>query len=749
MKKILILLIANCFYLSSATAQLWQILPTNDKPFGTQLIHPRQFITAKLDINAFNQLQTQFSVSEQANNITLELPQPNGEIQEFYIYENPVLPADLQGKYPVIKTYTGIAVNNSACIAKIDFTYMGFHAMVMDFGNTYFIDPYVRENQNLYLVYYKKNFVKQLNHLMHCELDENKDENAISLTHQLDLESLKSSNGLNKTFGTTKRTYDLAMACTGEYAVAVAGANPTKAAVLSAIVTSVNRVSGVYEKEFATHFNLVPNNDTLINLNGTTDPYNNTSSSAMLANNTSTINARIGSTTYDIGHVFSTGGGGLASLGCVCGSSKGSGVTGSPNPVGDPFDIDYVAHEIGHQFGGNHTFDANGTQAGSCNGNRSGSSAYEPGSGTTIMAYAGICNTDNIQSNSDAYFHIRSLNSISTFMAGGGNACATSTTLTNATPTFTTSTFTANYNVPYKTFFEVSRDAVDTDNDTVYYCWEQYNRATNGMAWNTATKTNPIFRSDMPTKSPQRVFPKIENCLANLYNAKGYRVADTNRTVTLKLCARSVRNGYGTFNYMDDSIVLNNIITPTLFRVTSHATAQTLTSGTTTTITWDVAGTNAGTVNTPNVNIYMSDAGGKNYPYLLAANTPNDGSESLVVPFANLTNVRFKVKGANNVFFDLNDGNLEIKSNAPASIADNQLSQIQVYPNPTTGLLVCKNITTTTNVKVINTLGLVVKQIELNSNNTTLDLSAFAKGVYQIQFTNQQGFKANQSIVLQ
>src|SRR5690606_22782836 len=180
---------------------------------------------------------------------------------------------------------------------------------------------------------------------------------------------------------------------------------PTKLNVLSAMVTTINRVNGIYEKELSVSLELIGDNDTLIYLNGSTDPFDaNNNGGALLGQNQTNTNTVIGAANYDIGHIFSTDGGGIAFLGCVCANNqKARGVTGSPSPVGDPFDVDYVAHEMGHQFGANHSFNA-------CSGTESQQNAFEPGSGSTIMAYAGICGpVNNLQANSHDYFHITSL----------------------------------------------------------------------------------------------------------------------------------------------------------------------------------------------------------------------------------------------------------------------------------------------------------------------------------------------------
>jgi hypothetical protein len=526
--------------------------------------------------------------------------------------------------------------------------------MVFDNDKTYFIDPYTNINTGFYNCYYKKGYTRNNMHREACGFA-----GAPTIVNDDDNTSSRTSPGENGTTNITstglKRTFRLALACTIEYSAAVAGPTPTKARVLAAMVTSVNRINGVYEKELSIHMNLVARNDTLIFI--TSDSYSNANGGAMLGQNQSVVDNRIGNANYDIGHVFSTGGGGVAQLGVICVTGlKAQGVTGLDNPVGDSYDIDYVAHEMGHQYGGNHTFNA-GT--GSCLGNRESTVAYEVGSGTTIMAYAGICDNNNPQPHSDDYFHRASLNEIYSYISSTN--CAVTSNAGNAPPTVTS--YLSTYNIPYKTNFEITAQASDPNGRPINYCWEEWDLGPQGN-WNVTNNTRaPIFRSFLPTASSTRTFPKYDSLIRNSIKYLGEILPEVARDTKFRCTVRNINtDGYGAYNAPDVNLTVKSVVTSVLFRVTSFPTSTTFSGNSQQTINWNVASTTDAPISTANVDIYLSLDSARTFPILLAGNTANDGTETVTIPdvFTNNPSARIKVKGNGNIFFDLNDGWIKI-----------------------------------------------------------------------------------------
>lgn len=587
---------------------------------------------------------------------TIDLPTPDGNVMAFRIWQTPMMETALAEKYAEIKTFTAEAISNHNITAKIDISPLGFHAMIFNGSHTYFIDPYSNEDNNYYNCYYKSDFPR--NGSFNCSVLDN-------ATNDLNNETGGIQTG-NKTHGTQRRTYSLALACTYEYSVAVGGATPTKSSVLAQMVLIMNRVNGVYERELASTMVLVANTDTLIFLTAS-DPYTNNDGNAMLTENINTVNARIGVANYDVGHVFSTGGGGVAYLGVLCNNSfKGGGVTGLPNPVGDAFAIDYVAHEMGHQFGSDHTFN-------DCGGNEDATMAFEPGSGSTIMAYAGICGSQDLQIHTDAYFHAVSLRNIVAHITTSGNSCATITTTPNTPNSFPD--FTATYAIPNWTPFELIAPAVtDATQDSLLYCWEEWDLGGVTLPWDANNNVMPFFRSFSPTFSNTRVFPTMNNVLARNYSYKGERLPYAARTLKFILTVRDIYQGYGDFNssFDTDTITINTSAiagSTDTFKVTSQATATNWDPNSNQTVTWNVGTTASNPINASTVNIYLSIDSAKTFPYQIATAVPNNGSAIVHIPAGvpPSTKGRIKIKGNNNIFFQMNRANITI-TNTPLPI---------------------------------------------------------------------------------
>jgi len=423
--------------------------------------------------------------------------------------------------------------------------------------------------------------------------------------------------------------------------------------------TTMTRVSGVYEVDLAVTFQIIANNDTLIFLDAVTDPYTNDDGGTMLGENQTEVDDVIGSANYDIGHVFSTGGGGIASLFAVCTpNNKAMGVTGSDTPIGDGFDIDYVAHEMGHEFNANHTFNND------CSGNINNGTAYEPGSGTTIMGYAGVCDP-NVLFHSDPYFHVVSLDEISTYITKqNGNTCGTKISLGNTAPTVDAG---ANKIIPRSTPFELTAVGSDIDNDSLTYCWEQFDKESTPQPPTNAAVGGPVFRSFNPEANPTRVFPMISTII-NGSTSIWEVLPNVARSLNFRVTARDNHMGGGCF--ATDALSLTVAANAGPFIVTLPNGPVLWTVGDVQTVNWNVANTDQSPVNCALVDIYLSTDGGYTYPVLLKAGAPNNGTAQVNVPNLPGNKNRVKVKGNKNYFFDISNTNFVIQeSPVPTFIA--------------------------------------------------------------------------------
>lgn len=638
MKPVLFTLVFILGAVSLSAQSFWSFIGQGDLPeSGGQRILSFEHRLARFNLEAAAALLVQ----DGRPSVRLSVPMPDGSAAWFDIWETPVMPDALQAHYPQIRCFTGQGVTDASALLKCDLTPQGFHAMILSPQHSpVFIDVYEPATPSVGVVYFKKDYQRgSAPRSFSCGLQE---QTTLSFGQKMaEVRNLKGTGVLQG--DCMKRTYRLALACTGEYAIFHGG---TKALALAAMNTTMNRVNGVYEKDLGVTMRMVPKNDTLIFLNANTDPYTNNDGEAQLDENVTVCNARIGEANYDIGHVFSTDAGGIAGLGVVCGSAKAQGATGGPSPVGDPFDIDYVVHEMGHQFGATHT------QNNNCA--RSGNSSMEPGSGSTIMGYAGIC-APNVQNFGEDYFHAISLEQIGQFVTlGGGNTCGEKLSTGNRAPVVSAG---ADYTIPRSTPFALTANGSDADGDLLTYCWEQMDPEAGTMPPAASNTVGPMFRSVYPTVNPVRTFPRLQDLSANI-TPTWERLPNVARLLKFRVTVRDNRAG-GSCTAEDD-LTLTVTAGAGPFAVTVPNTNVSWTVGTTQTVTWNVASTQLAPVNCSQVRIRLSTDAGLTYPVVLANSVPNTGTAGIVVPNFISSNCRVRVEAIGNVFFDISNVNFSI-----------------------------------------------------------------------------------------
>lgn len=633
----------------SQNKSVWQKQTTNNfrvKP-GKQNLPKTQ--TFSLDISSFKQSLEQVprrGNPSSVSNVIVSIPNAEGVFERFRVYEASNMHPDLAERYPEIKSYAGQGIDDPSSVIRFSVTQLGFQSMRLS-GNkpATFIEA-ISEDMSVYTVFTRAQRL-DLNNDFECSVVESMN-NVLSTDNQMFMRN--ADDGI-------LRNYRLAVSTTGEYTVYHGG---TKADALAAINQTMTRVNGIFEIDFNVNMTLIANTDDVIYLDGSNDPYGGGSLNNQLQ---STLTTEIGEANYDVGHLFGTGGnsGNAGCIGCVCvNGQKGSGWTTATVPEGEAFDVDYVAHELGHQFGANHTHthaanEGSGVQA-------------EPGSGTTIMSYAGITGAStDVENNVTPNFHALNIEQVTDYVKS--TSCDTETITGNAVPVVTV---TPNYTIPNGTPFILDGSATDADtpSNQLSYVWEQIDDNGNLSTFPSPTKTGGVmFRAYAPVSETFRYFPRLETIKTGATSWQWEAIPTVARTLNFRLTVRDNVVGGGTNNSADVVVDVNGTAGP--FVVTAPNTNISWEVGATETISWDVAGTTGNGVNAANVDIFLSTDGGDTYPITLASGVTNDGSHDIVVPNNQGTTNRVMVRGANNIFFDISDADFTIavcNANVPTGL---------------------------------------------------------------------------------
>lgn len=652
---------------------------TTDKAVS-RLAYPKEFKLFNLDIAPLR--QKLFSIvgrQATATKTVITLPTADGGMERFEVVEASNFDPALQARFPEIRAYSGRSLTNPGSTLKLSIAPNGIQTMVFRANGepNEYIEPYSADH-TIYSAFKSQRKKGDLPWV--CSTPDEK--LATDLNNRVYTNSPMSNVGQLKTMR-------LAQSCNGEYSNYFGAFNSSQVAlVLAAFNATITRCNGCYEKDLAIHLNLIANTTAVIYYDPLTDPY--TTMANWNNQLQATLTANIGEANYDIGHMFgaSGGGGNAGCIGCVCvDGQKGRGITSPADgiPMGDNFDIDYVAHEVGHQMGGNHTFSMS---------NEGFGTNKEVGSGITIMGYAGITNQD-VAPHSIDIFHEATIQQIQNNMAGKSCPVTTNQSGINATPVVAAL---SNYTIPPNTPFALTGSATDADaGDVLTYCWEQNDDGAGQTGANSVARQNkptgPNWLSFPATTNPTRTMPVLATILAGNSitgplpggdaGANIEALSTVSRTLNFRLTARDNRpynsgtGAVGQTNFADMTVTVD-ASNYTAFLISSQNSAVSYASGTTQTVTWSVGNTTAAPISVANVKISWSADNGVTFTTLIPS-TANDGSETFTVPGTITTQGRIKVEAIGNIFFDIN--NAPITVTLPANGF--------TFGTPTTGSAAC------------------------------------------------------------
>ncbi len=574
----------------------------------------------------------------------ISFPNMEGQMERFTVVEAPVMEDGLSARYPGINSYIGKGIEDKSQIVRFDVSPYGINAMIMSGKRgTIYIDHI---QGNYYRVSSRDDF--EAHAAFHCNTP-------LDLTNTFAGRPSQVSEANQPVL----RKYKLALLSGAEFSLHFITTEVTvaekKARVLAEQNAEMTRANGIFEREFSVRLLLCATNDSIIYLDPATDPVDNVDGPTQSTLNTA-INAKIGSANYNIGHTESkstslaNSNGNAGCIGCVCGgtTTKGTAFTSYYNPsLLDLYVVDYMTHEMGHQMGANHTFTFN---------NESTTVQCEPGSGITIMGYAGITGSTDVAAHSIDNYHGKTIQQVTQYMYNStGNNCKVVDSNHNIIPVANAG---ADYTIPKSTPFALTGTGSDGDaNDVVTFAWDQtdVNNTGTNVTPTATLATGPMFRTFSPKTSPTTYFPSIQYVLTGANGTTWEKLASVARTYNFRLSVRD-NHGFGGGTASDNMIVTVDA-TSGPFAVTFPGTTTSLLTwvgNSTKTITWNVANTTAAPVSCSLVRISLSTDTFKT-AIILADSVPNNGSANIIVPNTPTNKARVKVEAIGNIFFDICD----------------------------------------------------------------------------------------------
>ena len=620
---------------------------------------PKGFQIAHLDLVKFGHELKNATNSEERESedspLVITLPTPEGNFSEYYIYENSVISPEVRDLY-TIKTYKGYSKKSPHIKIRCDLSAVGFHAFIYNGKKSFVIEPNMKGNSTTHIIYFKD---KISNTPIKCGVEQQD-------RHHGDHEDLN----LNLRAPSSLRTFKLAYVASGEYSQQYGGIPYNATNVLNSLASAVNLVNPIYERDLGVSFTLVTTT-ALVFPDPTTDPFDLSDQNALIDQNHIECNNALGSANYDIGHLLVWANtGGLAAAGVVCwDTNKGKGFSGADASFVTLI-VDYSCHEIGHQFNASHNFVSHECQT------SSNSFRFEPGEGSSIMSYAGVCGAPaSYQNSSNQYFHSASINVMNTYIADTPEQCQVSTTPGSGNSADPVSAAQADITIPKETPFILVGSATDANDsqNQLTYLWEQNDG--NGVATSgspSCMSTNqPLFRYRNPASDNFRIFPEMNEVLGgNNSGVDWEKLPCVARSINFNLIARDNNTNWGRTG---NDQMLVTVANTGPFAVIAPNGGETWNEGTTQTVSWSENGTSA---HCANVDILLSTDNGSTFTVVASAIT-NDGSQAITVPSSLSTTARILIQcstGGNfksaSTFFDASNAVFNIEVALPVELMD-------------------------------------------------------------------------------